>query len=137
MNTTSKTCEDRLRSLKHVLMTYPKGDVAVLNKIKDTLLTVLTKGKGIVVKAEQPIKWVIASYFAVVLILIVTYYCAWVYLFLAGKSTLAELLAILQETIGPAMIAFITFIAGCFVDLNDNGIPDKLEQERGKDRFAG
>ena len=29
--------------------------------------------------------------------------------------------------IGPAMIGFVTFIAGCFVDVNSNGVPDKFE----------
>lgn len=109
----------------------------MLTKIKDGLKTVLSKGKGVVIKAERPIKWVVAIYFAVVLLLEVTYYCAWIYLFLADKATLAELLAILQETIGTTMIGFITFIAGCFVDLNQNGIPDNLEQEEAKDRFVG
>ena len=109
----------------------------MLTKIKEGLKNVLDKGKGIVVNAEGPIKWVVAIYFAVALVLIVTYYVAWIYLFLADKATLAELLAILQETVGPAMIGFITFIAGCFVDLNQNGIPDNLEQDSTKDHFTG
>ena len=29
--------------------------------------------------------------------------------------------------IGPAMIGFVTFIGGCFVDINNNGVPDRLE----------
>lgn len=99
----------------------------MLNKIKDALVNVLAKGKSAVVKTEKPIKWVVVIYFFLVLVLIVTYYSAWVYLFLDGKATLADLLAILKETISTAMIGFITFIAGCFIDLNKNGVPDNLE----------
>ena len=40
-----------------------------------------------------------------------------------------DLLAVIREMIGTAMIGFMTFIAGCFVDMNDNGIPDKFEED--------
>ena len=43
---------------------------------------------------------------------------------------MSDLLAIIKEMIGPAMIGFVTFIAGCFVDVNSNGIPDKFEDEK-------
>lgn len=34
----------------------------------------------------------------------------------------------IKELVGPAMVGFISFIAGCFVDLNGNGIPDTFEK---------
>lgn len=42
---------------------------------------------------------------------------------------MSDLLAIIREMIGTAMIGFITFIAGCFVDVNENGIPDRFEKQ--------
>lgn len=42
---------------------------------------------------------------------------------------MSDLLAIIREMIGTAMIGFITFIAGCFVDVNGNGIPDRFEKQ--------
>ncbi len=110
---------------------WGKGAAAImLNKIKDTLLNVVCKGKTAVANTEKPIKYVVVIYFIVVLVLLLTYYAAWLYLFLEGKATLADLLAIIQETISTTMIGFITFIAGCFVDLNKNSIPDQFEKDK-------
>lgn len=79
---------------------------------------------------QSPIKWMIASYFALVVLLVLTYYGAWCWQAYCGKIVMSDLLAIIKEMIGPAMIGFVTFIAGCFVDVNSNGIPDKFEDEK-------
>jgi hypothetical protein len=42
---------------------------------------------------------------------------------------MSDLLAVIKEMIGPAMIGFMTFIAGCFIDMNNNGIPDNFEED--------
>lgn len=81
-----------------------------------------------------PMMWGITAYFAAVVVLISTYYGAWLYLSFSGEIVLADLLAIIQEMTGPAMISFVTFIAGCFVDMNKNGIPDRLEEYDEKDK---
>ena len=99
----------------------------MLSKIKDALQTVLAKGKATVANTKKPIKHIVVAYFAIVFVLLITYYAAWVYLFFEGETTLSDLLAIIQETIGASMIGFVTFIAGCFVDLNKNNIPDQFE----------
>lgn len=103
----------------------------MLNQIKGALLSVLNKGKATVTNTEKPIKYIVIAYFFIVLLLLFTYYAAWVYLFMEDKTTLSDLLAIIQETISATMIGFITFIAGCFVDLNKNGVPDTFESEEG------
>lgn len=107
----------------------------MLNRIKDVLMTALAKGKATVASTEKPIKHVVIAYFALVVVLVFTYYAAWVYLFLEDKTTLSDLLAIIQETVGASMIGFVTFIAGCFVDLNKNNIPDQFEEQE-RDRGA-
>lgn len=107
-----------------------KGAAAMLNKIKDAILNVVFKSKYAVTNTEKPIKYIVLIYFAIVLLLMITYYAAWLYLFLENKTALADLLAIIQETISATMIGFVTFIAGCFVDLNKNNVPDVLEKDK-------
>ena len=41
----------------------------------------------------------------------------------------SDLLALIREVIGPAMVAFVTFIATSLVDKNENGVPDPFEKE--------
>lgn len=54
------------------------------------------------------------------------------YLAVMGKIQLPDLLAMIRELVGPAMVGFVTFIAGCFVDLDGNGVPDHFEKEKDK-----
>lgn len=81
---------------------------------------------------KRPIKWVVFSYFAMVALLVLTYYGAWLWLWYGGKVALSDLLAIIKEMVGTSMVAFVTFIAGCMVDTNNNGVPDKFEDEEDK-----
>lgn len=46
-----------------------------------------------------------------------------------GIPNIALGLSIIHELDAPAMVAFITFIAGCFVDLDGDGIPDAIERK--------
>ena len=96
----------------------------------------LNKGLGAVTKRlnqfQQPIKWIVIGYMVTVFLFVVSYYGFWVYLAVTGKIQLPDLLAMIRELVGPAMVGFITFIAGCFVDLDGNGIPDHFEKEKDK-----
>ena len=42
---------------------------------------------------------------------------------------MSDLLALIREITGPAMVAFVTFIATSLVDKDGDGVPDKFEQE--------
>lgn len=101
----------------------------MFDKFKDifskTTKTVKKKLNGL----SQPIKVVTIGYFLIVVALVLSYYAAWLYLFINNKSTLADLLSLINAMIGTSMIAFVTFIAGCFVDLDGNGVPDQFEKE--------
>lgn len=99
----------------------------MFEKIKEYALNLLGTAKGKINTMQKPIKFVVIGYFVLVVILILTYYVAWLYLWQGGKASLPDLLAIIKEMVGPAMIAFVSFIGGCFVDLNNNGVPDQLE----------
>lgn len=102
----------------------------MLNKIKDYISTFVADAKAKLNNMQKPIQWIIIGYFILVLLLVLTYYAAWLYLWQGGKAAMPDLLAIIKEMIGPAMIGFVTFIGGCFVDLNNNGVPDRLEDDK-------
>lgn len=81
---------------------------------------------------QQHIKWIVIGYLVTVFLFVVSYYGFWLYLAVTGKIQLPDLLAMVRELVGPAMVGFVTFIAGCFVDLDGNGIPDHFEKEKEK-----
>lgn len=102
----------------------------MLDKIKNYIGTFINDAKAKLNNMQKPIKWIVIGYFILVLLLVLTYYAAWLYLWKADKAALPDLLAIIKEMIGPAMIGFVSFIGGCLVDVNNNGIPDRLEDDK-------
>ena len=68
--------------------------------------------KGKINVMSKPIKFVITGYFMLVVLLVLTYYAAWLYQSCNGQIIMSDLLAVIKEMIGPAMIGFMTFIAG-------------------------
>lgn len=70
---------------------------------------------------------VVVGYLVGVLVLVSTYFGVWVWSFINDKAGLGELMILITEVTSAQAIAFISFIGGCFVDLNGNGIPDNLE----------
>lgn len=82
-------------------------------------------------KNAKAIKWIIKGYVFLVALLVLTYYVAWCWQWYNDTAVLSDLLAIIQEMVGASI--FISFICGCFVDLNNNGVPDNLEEK--KDEF--
>lgn len=104
----------------------------MLDKIKNYVSDFIADAKAKLNNMQKPIQFIVIGYFILVLLLVLTYYIAWLYLWQADKAALPDLLAIIKEMIGPAMIGFVTFIGGCFVDLNNNGVPDRLEDADSK-----
>lgn len=105
----------------------------MFDKFKTLLKSATENLKGKLYSMQAPIKAVTVCYFLLVVLLVLTYYIAWLYQCSNGHVVMNDLLAVIQEMIGPTMIGFITFIAGCFVDTNNNGIPDTLEEENNHD----
>lgn len=101
----------------------------MLNKLKGYLLQMTATAKNKIVGIRQPIKWVVFSYFGMVAMLVVTYYGVWLYEWKVGEVALGDLLSLIQEMVGTGMVAFVTFIAGCMVDTDHDGIPDQFERE--------
>lgn len=69
------------------------------------------------------------SYFFMVAMLVTTYYVAWLFQWDNGKVVMSDLLALIKEMVGASMVAFITFIATCFIDKDQDNIPDCFEKE--------
>lgn len=101
----------------------------MLEKIKNLIIGTRNK----VASMSPKIMAVIVGYFIAVVLLVLTYYAAWMYMWLwLDKIVMSDLLALIREVIGPAMVAFVTFIATSLVDKNENEVPDPFEKEREK-----
>ena len=98
----------------------------MFDKIKNLIVSARNK----VASMSPKIMAVIVGYFIAVVLLIFTYYAAWLYMWLwLDKIVMSDLLALIREITGPAMVAFVTFIATSFVDEDGDGVPDNLEKE--------
>jgi len=104
----------------------------MFEKVKGFLSKGLDAVKVRLNQFQQPIKWIVMGYLVTVFLFVVSYYGFWMYLAVTGKIQLPDLLAMVRELVGPAMVGFVTFIAGCFVDLDGNGVPDRFEKEKDK-----
>lgn len=100
-----------------------------MNKLKEFFMQTLQTTKNKIEVMKRPIKWVVFSYFGIVALLVLTYYGAWLYQWHAGKIVMNDLLALIKEMVGTSMVAFVTFIAGCMVDTNNDGVPDRFEKK--------
>lgn len=100
----------------------------MFEKIKNLIVSARNK----VASMSPKIMAVIVGYFIAVVLLILTYYAAWMYMWLwLDKIVMSDLLALIREVIGPAMVTFVTFIATSLVDKDGDGVPDKFEKKVG------
>lgn len=98
----------------------------MFEKIKKLIVSARNK----VASMSPKIMAVIVGYFIAVILLVFTYYAAWLYMWLwLNKIVMSDLLALIREITGPAMVAFVTFIATSLVDKDGDGVPDNLEKE--------
>lgn len=98
----------------------------MFEKIKNLIVSARNK----VASMSPKIMAVIVGYFIAVILLVFTYYAAWLYMWLwLNKIVMSDLLALIREITDPAMVAFVTFIATSLVDKDGDGVPDNLEKE--------
>lgn len=96
----------------------------------DKVKSLISSARNKVASMSPKIMAVVVGYFVAVVLLILTYYAAWMYMWLwLDKIVMSDLLALIREVTGPAMVAFVTFIATSLVDKDGDGIPDKFEKE--------
>ena len=104
----------------------------MLNRVKDLLSRMTATAKNRINGLRQPIKWVVFLYFGMVGLLVSTYYGAWLWQWNEGEVALGDLLSLIREMVGTSMVAFVTFIAGCMVDTDKDGIPDQFDETEEK-----
>lgn len=92
---------------------------------KNSLPGILEKIKSI----KKPLILISCFYIGLLLILILTWYGAWWYISIKhGNPDLTSLSHFIDICIGSSAIAAVTFIAGLFIDLDGDGIPDIVEK---------
>lgn len=104
----------------------------ILSKIKTVIGQCVSMARSKLMK-KNPIKWLVLSYFGMVAMLVLTYYVAWLLLWDMGKVAMSDLLSLIKEMVGASMVAFITFVATCFVDKDHDDIPDYFEDKEEKE----
>lgn len=98
----------------------------MLEQITNLLNTIAQKAT----KLRQPIQWLVFAYLLTVTTMTILVIVGWCVTWIkTGIPNIALGLSIIHELDAPAMVAFITFIAGCFVDLDGDGIPDVIEKK--------
>lgn len=96
----------------------------ILEKVKEYLNKIMSSA----IAMKTPLLWLVGAYLLSVFFIMLIWIAAWVWQTIhTGMPNLDILLRFLDALIGPAMIGFVTFIGGCLVDVNNNGIPDRLE----------
>ena len=78
-------------------------------------------------KIKNPIKWVVALYICFVGLALVSWLFIWLLSAFFKVPDLTVGLKFIDQLTSMTSIGFVCFIAGCFVDLNNNGIPDGIE----------
>lgn len=101
----------------------------MIEKIVNLLNSVTSKA----VALKKPILWVVMTYLLAVAFIVAAVIVGWVVLwYTSGNPNIPQGLQIIHELVGPSTVAFVTFIAGCFVDTNSNNIPDNMEKNVSK-----
>lgn len=106
---------------------------------KNSLPGILEKIKRI----KKPLILISCFYIGLLLVLILTWYGAWWYISLKhGTPDLSALSNFIAICIGSSAIAAVTFVAGLFIDLDGDGIPDVIEKssnimKTGRDIISG
>ena len=80
-------------------------------------------------KIKYPIKWIIILYLGFVGISLVLWLITWLISAICKVPDLAIGLKFIDQLTNMTSIGFICFVAGCFIDLNHNGIPDGIESK--------
>ena len=94
---------------------------------KAILVQKMNKAISQLLKIKHPIKWVIFLYLGFVGLTLFLWLMVWLLSAICKVPDLAIGLKFIDQLTNMTSIGFICFIAGCFIDLNNNGIPDGIE----------
>ena len=77
---------------------------------------------------KRPILWIVCTYLTFISFVIITLFVSWfVDWNYHGGPNIPIGLQFLDRLIGPGLLAVLTFLCGCLVDIDKDGIPDKFE----------
>lgn len=97
----------------------------MIDKIISIFNTITSKAMSL----RKPILWVVMAYLISVTFMVLAVIIAWLYgWYSTGTPNVSQGLQITHELVGPSTVAFVTFVAGCFVDTNNNNVPDNIEK---------
>lgn len=97
--------------------------------IRDKLVSYLNLVTDSMSNLKSPVMWVVMLYAIIIALGILTYLVAWVYLAYFNNIDLKSLLDFIHELVSSPFVLCITFIGGCLVDMNGNGVPDSVESK--------
>ena len=97
--------------------------------IRDKVVSYLNLVTNSMSNLKSPVMWVVMLYAIIIAIGIIIYLVAWVYLAYFGKIDLKSLLDFIHELVSSPFVLCITFIGGCLIDMNQNGVPDSIENK--------
>ena len=96
---------------------------------KSFLVRKMNKALRQLQQIKNPIKWIIFLYLFFVGLSLLIWLIAWILSAFFKVPDLAIGLKFIDQLTNMTSIGFICFIAGCFIDLNNNGIPDGIESK--------
>ena len=94
---------------------------------KTVLVQKMNKALRQIQKVREPVKWVLIAYLSFVGITLAIWLIVWLLSALIKVPDLSIGLKFIDQLTNAAFIGFVCFGAGCFLDLNKNGVPDGLE----------
>lgn len=95
--------------------------------IRDKVVSYLNLVTSSMSNLKSPVMWVVMLYAIIIAIGIIVYLVAWVYLAYFGKIDLKSLLDFIHELVSSPFVLCITFIGGCLIDMDGDGVPDSIE----------
>lgn len=105
----------------------------MLTKIQNLILTALDKLGNF--KAQGLPKGIVRAYMAFVFLCVVLFLAAWLANWIhTGKADLAIFIDFMQTTTGAGFVGAILFMVQGNVDADNDGIPEKLVDEKRNDR---
>ena len=95
--------------------------------IRDKVVSYLNLVTNSMSNLQSPVMWVVMLYAVIIALGIIVYLVSWIYLAYFGKIDLKSLLDFIHELVSSPFVLCITFIGGCLIDMNGNGVPDSIE----------
>ena len=101
--------------------------------IRDKVVSYLNLVTNSMSNLQSPVMWVVMLYAIIIALGIIVYLVSWIYLAYFGKIDLKSLLDFIHELVSSPFVLCITFIGGCLIDMNGNGVPNYIKKSTKSD----